>query len=232
MLTSWTGHGLRDWAVGWALLAPTVFLVPAFGLRALPGAARVALGLGLAACGLPGLQTSPKLPFELAVVVGLLRGLPIALVAATALWAASMAGGLIDDLRGGRDTVSMPVLGPDGTPIGVLFGLVAAIAFLTTGGPARVMSALLLPFRAQGHSLQAVARTLASGIELAVAIAAPIVVVLLLFEIAAVLVARAATPAPLQSTIAPLRGLVVLAVLAVVMERIFVLLVQVAGAAP
>jgi type III secretory pathway component EscT len=72
---------------------------------------------------------------------------------------------------------------------------------------------------------------LARGIEVAVAIAAPIVVVSVVVEVGSALVARAAAPAFVQPLLAPLRSVAILAVLAVVFERVVELLVVVAGRA-
>src|SRR6187551_1092177 len=47
---------LSRWALGWARLTPVVVIVPAFGLRAVPGPMRVALALCLAIAIAPALR--------------------------------------------------------------------------------------------------------------------------------------------------------------------------------
>ena len=52
---------LALWALAWARFVPTIMLVPAFGLRALPAAVRVVLGLALsAAVPCPGRERSSR----------------------------------------------------------------------------------------------------------------------------------------------------------------------------
>ena len=80
-------------------------LVPAFGLRALPLAARGVVGLALAAAVAPAVAstsvaTPARLPWIALAFEQIVRGLPVAVAAAVPLWAATMAGGLVDTLRG------------------------------------------------------------------------------------------------------------------------------------
>src|SRR5215831_8032591 len=96
------GVDLAPLGLAWARAMPAVTLVPAFGLRALPAAARGVLGLALAACIFPALapiEARPSLPWTVQVVGEVARGLPVAIAAAVPLWAATMAGGVADALR-------------------------------------------------------------------------------------------------------------------------------------
>ncbi|HEY6078807.1 MAG TPA: flagellar biosynthetic protein FliR [Polyangiaceae bacterium] len=229
-----SGVDPRAWALGFARSMPAVTLVPAFGLAGVPPPARVALGLALGFCLAPALSASvtPGGPLLVALAREALVGLPVALLAASAVYAASMAGGLIDDLRGARESTTLPVL-PEGAPsVSVLFAMLTAVAFLQSGGAARVASTLAAPQLAARFSWPAVATALAASIEVAFAIAAPLAVAAVLLELGGALVARAATPAFIGPVLAPLRSVALLAVLALVFERVAELLALLAAAAP
>lgn len=228
------GVPLRAWALAWARVAPALVLVPAFGLLALPAATRAALGLAL------GLGVAPALvptanssgPFALAIVTEALRGLPVALSAATALWIATMAGGAIDDLRGAREEAHLPNVESGATPVGAVFAMLAAMAFLHGGGAARVARALIAP---ESDLLGPLGRSVASlthGVEIAVAVAAPIAVVAIVVEVALALIARAASPAYLLPVFAPLKAVLVLGAALVLLDRVLELLTLLAARAP
>ena len=220
-----SGVDLTALGLAWARVTPTVVLVPAFGLRALPAAARGVLGLMLAASIAPalGVVAAPvlALPWPLLAIGEVLRGVPIAIAAAVPLWAATMAGGVVDALRGSQDSLTVPTVEGRATPLGVPLSLLACAIFLSTGGPARVVRALAAAGTAAPGlgAAAACARDLASGVGLAVAIGAPLLVAAIVLEIGAALVARAATPAQVHALMAPLRALGILAVMAVVLDR-------------
>jgi type III secretory pathway component EscT len=225
---------LRAFGLAWARAAPTVVLVPAFGLRAVPAPVRITLGLSLAAAVAPALlpaATSGR-PWAFDVLVEAARGFPVALSAAVALWVAGMAGGLFDDLRGARERSGLPTAEPDATHFSALLGLLAALAFLETGGPARVARALAQPELGFYDPLLRAANNVAAGIGLAVAVAAPLVAAAVVLEVASALIARAAHPAYVQPLLAPLRSVALLAVLAFVLDRIVELLALYASMVP
>ncbi len=220
------GASWKAWAFAWARVAPAIALVPAFGLRASPPPVRIALGLAMAV----GISASvapvdPAGPFVTGVLVQAAKGLPVAITAATALWVATMAGNLVDDLRGSSGTSSLPVAESGATPIGALLGMLAALAFLEGGGPARLAAALAGPDLTFAGPLAVAVNHLAGGIGLAVAVAAPVVVAALVFETASAFVTGAATPAYFQPLFAPLRSLFILGVLALSFDRMAALLV-------
>jgi type III secretory pathway component EscT len=238
------GVDLMGLALAWARLLPTLVLVPAFGAKVLPRAAVTVLGLGLGLVLAPALAASlhggvpvgaapGAVPigavFVLQLVLQVLAGLPLALSSAALLWAAMMAGGLIDDLRGAQGGAPQ-VFNETSTPLATLFGLFVAFAFLQLGGASHVLEGLVpepthgLGFGAQ--ILLPVVANLVSAIGVALALATPILVAVIVWEIAAALIARAATPAHVQSVVAPLRSLVLLGVLALSLEGIFALLQQ------
>jgi flagellar biosynthetic protein FliR len=212
--------------LAWARAMPAVTLVPAFGLRAVPAPARALMGLALAASIFPALRpvvSNKAEPWIVLALVEVARGLPLAIAAAVPLWAATMAGGVADALRGSQDTPGAPTVEGRATPLGVLLSLLACAIFLATGGPARLASALAT-HPVGGHPLLAAADDLLGGITLAVAVAAPLLGASVIVELAAALIARAASPAQIVALLAPLRALAILAVLGLLLERLAVLL--------
>jgi type III secretory pathway component EscT len=224
----------RAWALGFARAIPTVTLVPAFGLSAVPVQTRLVLGLSLGLCLAPALSARADTAGWLVLAMGheALLGLPVALMAALATYVAAMAGGLVDDLRGTKESVTLPALPEQLPPVSVLFALLATIAFLETGGAARVAAALSSPLLAARFSWPALAQAFAGAIELAFAVAAPLAVACVLLEIGSALIARAATPAFVGPVLAPLKSVLLLGVLALVFERIAELLAIVARSYP
>jgi len=215
------GVDLRGLGLAWARVTPSVALIPAFGLRALPAPARAVLAIALALSVAPALAAVPDsgLPWPVALGVEVAKGVPIALVASISMWVAGMAGGAVDDLRGGRSSLELPHVERGTTPMGALLALLTALAFLESGGPARVAALLARPDLAFAGPLGRAAENLAGGIQLAVAVAMPVLVASVVLEVAGALVARAASPAFIQPLLAPLRSLLLLGIAALVMER-------------
>ncbi len=215
------GLDLREIGLAWARAIPSVALVPAFGLRALPLAVRGVVALGLMTCVAPALRPIPIRGewWPWLLLEQSLRGLPVALTAAVALWAATMAGAVIDDLRRATERVALPTVESSTTPGGAVLGMLAAVAFLQGGGPARVAAALAEPGLEVVGPLRAAAFNLAGGIQLAVAVAAPVIVAAIVWELGSALMARAAAPAFVAPLLAPLRSLVLLMAAALLFER-------------
>ncbi|HEX9296036.1 MAG TPA: flagellar biosynthetic protein FliR [Polyangiaceae bacterium] len=216
------GIDLAAWALAWARVAPLVAIVPAFGLRALSAPLRAAAALLFALLLIPAvrpLAVGPT-PFPVLLLIELLRGTVVALGAAIPLWAATMAGGVVDALRGAQDPAMMPTVEDRATPLAVLFSLLSATLFLATGGPARVVAVLATAPPAIENGLARAAHDLATGIGIAVAIAAPLLAASIMIEVAGALMARAASPAHLHAFLAPVRSLALLVLTAVLFERI------------
>ena len=104
--------------------------------------------------------------------------------------------------------------------LGVLFALLAAALFLGTGGPARVVGALVASPIGLDQGVSRAASDITSGIGIAVAIAAPLIAASIILEIAGALVARAASPAHLHTFLAPIRSLALLTITALLLDRI------------
>jgi type III secretory pathway component EscT len=143
-----------------------------------------------------------------------------------------MAGGLVDDLRASRDQANLPIVERGATPTGALLSMLVAIIFLETGGPARVARALADPKLEFSDPLARAAANLVSGIELAIAVAAPVLVAAIVVEVASALVSRAANPAHLSPVIAPLRSIAILGVTALVLDGMLELFASAASVSP
>jgi type III secretory pathway component EscT len=224
-LNALAGPELRAWSLAWVRALPIVTIVPAFGLAAVALPIRLGLAAALALAAVPALRpmAADGSPFVVALLREAAAGLPVAIGSAAILWAAVMAGGLADDLRGGREAPELPLLDEPLPPLSALFGLFAAVGFIEVGGMARLAQALAAP--ALQTTWASAAERLAASIGIAVAIAAPLVVGALLVEIANALVARSASPAYVLPLLAPLRSVAVLTVLWVSFDRMAELVV-------
>jgi type III secretory pathway component EscT len=229
------GIDLAPLGLAWARTMPAVTIVPAFGLRALPAPARAVLGLTFAACIFPAIapiDARAAVPWPILALGEVARGLPVAIAAAVPLWAATVAGGVADALRGSQETPSAPTVEGPATPIGVALSMLASAIFLATGGPARVVAALSQPAAGAAHPVLAAVDDLVGGITLAVALGGPLLAAAVVIEVAGAIIARAASPAQVQTLIAPLRALATLAVMGVVLQRLAVALAKAVEAAP
>jgi flagellar biosynthesis protein FliR len=216
-----SGIDLPALGLAWARALPTVTLVPAFGLRALPGPARPAMAIVLAASIFPALAPSAHTaagPWLLSALVEAARGVPVAVAAAVPLWAATMAGGIADALRGAPDLLDVPTVEERTTGLAVLFSLLACEFFLSAGGPAAAAAALATPQQPTNQAL-AIADVLVAGITLAVAVASPVIAASVVIELAAALVTRATSPAQIAAMIAPLRTIGILAIFGLLLDR-------------
>jgi flagellar biosynthesis protein FliR len=220
--TSASGQSLAAWGIAWARVLPTAIAVPAFGLGFLPLPLRAALGFGLAVSVAPALSVTALpagVPWPLLVIGEAARGVPVALVAATALFAASVAGGVADVALGARLGRLTAPFGKDGSPFATLLGLAAAILFLDGGGAARVASRLAEPELGITRPLAAAVRDLASGIDVGASIGAPLLAVAVVIEITLGLASREFGTLRLDTVSAPLRALAVLVATAALFER-------------
>lgn len=215
-----SGFAWQGWILSAARIAPTIVLVPAFGLRGVVAPVRVFMTLCLGACVAPGLWTHGQTTsIAFALVSAVVQGIPVAIAAAIPLWAATMVGGIIDALRGSNDTVSMPVVEGQPTTIGVLLALIASTFFLVSGGPARVVGALAAP-KLEGISAWIRAGfDIAAGVQIAVSIAGPMLAAAVIVEVSAALVAKSAAPSQIHFLLAPLRSFAVLAIASLMLNR-------------
>lgn len=220
------GLSWQQMLLAWARILPLVVMVPAFGSRLMPAPARAVFGLALAALLLPTVvaRTDTATDFGVAFLGELLRGLPVALSSGALIWGAMMAGGLVDDLRGASQQQSQ-LFQEARSPLGALIGLFAVGGFLELGGVESALSALVV--EPTGAPLAVAVRDLVSSLNIAFALCAPLLCVAVVWEVAGALIARAATPAHVQSLLAPLRAMVILGAFTVTLPTFFELLVGV-----
>ena len=171
------------------------------------------------------------MPWVLLAVGEAARGLPVAVAAAVPLWAATMAGGVADALRAAADTPDSLVVEGRATTLGIPLSLLASSLFLASGQPARVAKALAL-HPVDSHPLLAASHDLVAGITLAMALGGPLLAAGVVIEIAAALVARAASPAQVHGLLAPLRALGMLGVMAIVLDRLAAVLSRAIASGP
>ncbi|MBN2195349.1 MAG: flagellar biosynthetic protein FliR [Polyangiaceae bacterium] len=221
---------LERWIVVWARVAPAVFLVPAFGLRAVVLPVRLALGLAMALAAGPaaGLVTMPGELTPWRLLLEAARGLPVGLTAAAALHAATMAGGLIDTMRADRAVSSMPSLPEGSSPLASLLGILVAVAYLEAGGAASLTQLAVSATEPHVSAFMGAALALRGGVSIAVAAAMPLVVVSVVAEVAFALATRSTDPAHLTGLLAPGRSLLLLGTTAIVLDRLVGLLALVA----
>lgn len=217
-------------ALGAARSVPIVLLVPGFGGRALPLSLRVAIGLLLASFSLPHLTsgavaTALRAPglaawILLAAREGLV-GVTVGLVVSFFFRAAEAAGGLIDVLRGASFAeVIAPDSGTRSSPTGALYLLLATVVFLELGGIGRLAVALARSYEALPlaggpaapaagleSQLQLVVTASARLLESAVGLAAPVIVALLLADVALGVVGRVTPALPVYFAAMPLKGI-------------------------
>jgi len=225
------GFDLAAWGLAFARVLPVLVVVPAFGLRALSAPMRAAAALVLSAVIVPAIRPAGAmaLPWPPLLLFELTRGVLVAVAAAVPLWSATMAGGIVDALRGAQEQVDAPTVEGRPSPLGTLFALLAATIFLSTGGPARLVGILASPPPSLENGIARAAANLAAGMGIATAIAAPLIAASLILELAGALVARAASPAHLSTMLAPVRSLALLALTAIFLDRIAAFLALVPG---
>ncbi len=218
-------------ALGAARTVPIVSLVPAFGGRALPIPVRLGIALLLASFSLPQLiagAAGALLPTRglaallLIAARELLTGAAVGLVVSFFFRAAEAAGVLADVVRGASFAeVLAPDSGRRSSPTGALYLLLATVIFLELGGIGRIAVALARSYEAlplgggppKGMpagvqaQLELVLVASAKLIESAVGLAAPVIVSLLLADLALGVVGRITPALPVYFAAMPLKAL-------------------------
>jgi type III secretory pathway component EscT len=211
-----------SWALAWARLIPSLLLITTFGLQAFPIALRLAFAFMLGASIAPGLVPASGDASPLLVALGseLARGLPVALSVAISVWGASMAGELLDALRGGTSPSRSLFDGGATSPLGVLMSLLIGVAFFQLGGPARLAEALATARPFQEQDLRSIALSLARGIQFSVVLAGPLLAIVPFLELLHALVARTSHPMGLGVVLGPLKAVALLGVTALLLDRV------------
>ena len=208
------------WALAWARLIPSLVLIPALGLPAFPLGLRVVFALMLGASVAPALLPPPSGATTLVTLASeLARGVPVALSVAICVWGATMAGNLIDELRGGLSSSRSPFDTEARAPFGVLMSLAAAVAFFQLGGPARLAQALAEARPLADQDVRTVALALAHGVQFSVVLSGPLLALVPFVELVHALAARATHPLAIGVVFGPLKAVGLLAVAALLLDR-------------
>lgn len=208
---------------GFFRILPTVIVVPAFGLRGVSPQVRASMALVLAFAVAPTASLSVLEPGGVVVswAVDVLVGLPLALAAALPLWAATMAGGLVEDLGGPRVDAQLAVSRDASTPVATLLSLLSGALFFAAGGPKAIALAVGRTTLAT-DVLSRTVSTLAAGATVALVVAGPILAAHVVSTASSVVLVRAPFAAA-RGLVPTLRSVALLAFLALSLERIAVL---------
>ncbi|HYB27465.1 MAG TPA: flagellar biosynthetic protein FliR [Solirubrobacteraceae bacterium] len=187
-----------------ARITPLFVVAPLFSSRMIPTAVRgiigVAFAIGLTGIAIHG-QHIPSDPLPVAglIVVNLLVGLLLSFAVGAVFYAIQTAGGLADNLSGFSFGATIdPINGNQGGTFSELYGLIGVILFIAIGGDAWVLQGLgrtfeLVPLTKapQIGSMVAGAETaVGSMFVAAVEVAAPVILALLITDVAFGLVSK------------------------------------------
>jgi flagellar biosynthetic protein FliR len=204
LLAQLAGNQLVGFILVLARVTPLFFLAPMFSSAMIPARVRgivaVALAMGLAPMALHG-QHVPSEPVALAGLVaeGLLVGFGFAFALGALFAAVETAGALTDVLAGfSFGALIDPVSGNEGGVLTEFYSLVGTMIFLTIGGDAWVLKGLARTFQLvpltsapQISSLVAGAVNVFTGVlGAALEVAAPVVIALLITDVAFGVVSR------------------------------------------
>ncbi len=229
---------LPAWLMVLFRLSGIFIFAPMLGAATIPGRIKVFLAVGLSLCVYPMLLSSSRpsaamigsfidAPLHLwslgaAVAIELLIGLVIGYGASLPLMAAQVGGHVIDQQIGlGLAGIFNPELGENSGVVGEFFFLTALAIFVMIGGHRVMLATLVASFDhvplgafSDFHGLVAlVCGLLTSMIELALRIAAPLLAVIFLENVAMNFVARTVPQMNIMSVGFPLRILIGLSVL-------------------
>ncbi len=204
LLSQLAGNQLAGFILVLARITPLFFLAPLFSSRMLPARVRgivaVAISIGLAPVALHG-QHVPSDALALAglVLEGLLVGFGFAFALAALFAAIETAGALTDVLAGfSFGSLIDPVSGNQGGVLTEFYSLVGTMIFLVIGGDAWVLRGMgrtfeLVPLTATpqisslvGGAVQVFTGVLGAALE----VAAPVVIALLITDVAFGVVSR------------------------------------------
>jgi hypothetical protein len=206
---------LRAFVFGAFRCLPTALLLPALGLGPASLVVRLALTVALALSPTPTHGGDADGSLILVAGAALVDGIPMALVSATSLWAAFMAGDLMGwSLR----------LDPDvGGGMRMLFGVLACAVFLELGGLTAV--AERLSAEAPDSGIAGPALVLARGIGVAVQIAGPLLIARVLVDLVSAAALRAEPAGALRAMVLGAGPMVMLLATALLFERMAELVV-------
>jgi len=221
------------YARAFARVLPAATLVPALAVRGTPPQVRFAVALALAAPIAAAFPWTPHVdpPLPLLLLSDAIRGIPLAILIATPLWIATHVGAITDVLRGAPEANVAPPPAAEGarTPLATLTALLAASAWLASGGVVRALHLLSAsaPKEASPVAPWALAaRSLADGLRLSIALSAGVLVAATTLEVALGAIGRAAAPISPQPIAMVARPLVAVIALALSIETAIAFVVR------
>lgn len=213
-------------------LGAAAMLLPGLGETDVPASVRLGLALALVLLLLPvllpGLPAVPEAPPEAVRLLALEAaiGLWIGLLARFVAFALVQTGQIVALMVGLSSPLQLdPALGAAGTATGRLFGLLAAVLVLGTGLYELPLRALIDSYRVLpvggawpgGTAAEAVAAAAGESLELGLRLAAPLVLLGILFNLGLALLARLAPQVQVFVVAAPAQLLAGLALLALLL---------------
>jgi flagellar biosynthetic protein FliR len=210
-----------------ARVSPLFVLAPLFSSKIVPARVRgiiaVALAIGLTPVAMHG-QHVPTDPLQVAglIVVQVLVGLAFAFAVSALMTAIQTAGGLADNLSGFSFGATVdPINGNQGGTFSELYGLVGVMLFIAIGGDAWILHGIartfdLVPLTGSAHLgplVNAAETSVSSLFVSAVEVAAPVILALLITDVAFGMVSKVVPQMNVFSVAFPLKvGVAILVV--------------------
>lgn len=218
-----------------ARIGTALLMFPMFAAGALPGSVRASITAGLAVCLLPVAGMGPMLALaqmdalSLSMLLGkeVALGFGLGLVGSAGFWAVHAAGSIIENQAGlSAATAVDPLAGEEDSLIGGFLVQVLSIVFLASGGFLTLLGALYESFRVwpvvdlspridPAIWLQAGTRLIRAMGDLALRVAAPFVMLMLMVEVGLGLFGRYAPQFNVFFLALPVKAGVLLALLLV-----------------
>lgn len=204
LLRKLAGNELAGFILVLARVTPLFFIAPLFSSQLIPARVRgivaVAIAIGLTPIAMRG-QTVPSAPLSLVALAidGLLVGFGFAFALAVLLAAAESAGSMIDVISGfSYGALINPMNGESSAVMSRIYSLVGTVIFLVIGGDAWTLRGLARTFQLVPLTRAPRLTSLAAGAEhvfsgvfaAALEIAAPVLVALLITDVAFGVVSR------------------------------------------
>ncbi|MGO9498681.1 MAG: flagellar biosynthetic protein FliR [Solirubrobacteraceae bacterium] len=209
-------------------VSPLFVLAPLFSAKQIPGQVKGIVGVALA-IGLTGIATHgqniPTQPLQVAglMVVNILVGLLFAYAIAALMWAVQTAGGFADIVSGFSFGATVdPVNGNPGGTFAELYGLIGVMLFIAIGGDAWMLRGIARTFTLVPLTKAPQLGSLANAAEMsfssiftsALEVAAPVIMALLITDVAFGMVSRVVPQMNVLSVAFPLKVGVSLVVVA------------------
>ncbi len=211
---------VTPWARAFARVLPTATLVPALAMRGAPAPLRGAIAVSLAAPIASSFGAVPAGALMLTLVADAIRGIPLAIAVATPLWMATHIGAIADLMRGTPEASIAPPPAAEGArgPLSTLSALLAASAWIASGGVVRALL-LLRDVEQPGVAAYALAaRALTDGLRLSLALSAGVLIAAVALEAAIIAIGRVASPISVQPIAMLARPIVAVIALALSIE--------------